>query len=219
MVSQLSVCQPQLKLPPGPHRRRRRGTSEKSYLPASRKPTEINPPPVRYSKGSENSHTDEKFSGMVPLESFIAMLVNRPLNCTPEPVILRFPEDKHAREGERVVLRVKVSGVPQPKLTWYHDGVEVTPDYSRDLAEDGTLSMPSSEAKHSGVYKLLAVNRAGSMEKEVKLFVKREGEPSPFVARKQITFSPVPVDSFGQYVASGHANDNRVFRDQYTVSL
>ena len=152
------------------------------------------------------------------LESFIAMLVNHPLHFTPEPVILKFPADKHAREGERVVLRVKVSGVPQPKLTWYHDGVEVTPDYSRDLAEDGTLSMPSSEAKHSGVYKLLAVNRAGSMEKEVKLFVKREGEPSPFVARKQITFSPVPVDSFGQYVASGHANDNRVFRDQYTVS-
>ncbi|CAI8028519.1 Receptor-type tyrosine-protein phosphatase alpha [Geodia barretti] len=119
-------------------------------------------------------------------------------------------------EGERVVFRVKVSGVPHPKLTWYHNGVEVAADYSRELGEDGTLSMPSAESKHSGVYKLLAVNRAGSMEKEVKLFVKREGEPSPFVARKQISFSPILVDNFGQYVASGHDNDNRVFRDQYT---
>ena len=140
------------------------------------------------------------------------------LDFSAEPVFSRFPEDKHTMEGERVVFRVKVSGVPHPKLTWYHNGVEVVADYSRELGEDGTLSMPSSESKHSGVYKLLAVNRAGSSEKEVKLFVKREGEPSPFVARKQISFSPIPVDNFGQYVASGHANDNRVFRDQYTVS-
>ena len=136
-----------------------------------------------------------------------------------EPKITRFPEtDKHAMEGERVVFRVRVTGAPKPKLTWYHDGEEVVPDYSKELAEDGFLTMPSAEIKHSGVYQLVAVNKAGSAERVVKLFVKRDGEPSPFVARKQISFSPMPVDQFGQYVARCHANDNRVFRDQYLVS-
>ena len=134
-----------------------------------------------------------------------------------EPTITKFPEDKHVLEGEKVAFKVKVSGVPQPKLTWYHDGVEVVADYSTELSEDGSLTIPSAETKHSGIYQLVAVNMAGSMEKVVKLFVKKEGEPSPFVARKQITFSPVPVPQFGDYVARSHANDNRDFRDHYTV--
>ena len=137
-----------------------------------------------------------------------------------EPSIARFPsEDKHAMEGERVVFQVEVTGSPQPKLTWYHDGVEVKGDYSKELAEDGSLTMPSAETKHSGVYQLVAVNLAGRVERGVKLFVKKEGEPSPFVAGKQISFSPVLVAAFGQYVASCHANDNRIFRDQYSVSV
>ena len=136
-----------------------------------------------------------------------------------EPSIARFPSgDKHAMEGERVVFRVRVTGSPQPKLTWYHDGVEVKADYSKELAEDGSFTMPSAETKLSGVYQLVAVNPAGRVEREVKLFVKKEGEPSPFVARKQTSFSPVLVAAFGQYVASCHANDNRIFRDQYSVS-
>ena len=139
--------------------------------------------------------------------------------CLSEPKITKFPDDKHMLEGERVVFRVKVTGVPQPKLRWYHDGEEVVADYSKELSEDGSLTMPSAETQHSGVYQLVAVNKAGSMEREVKLFVKKEGEPSPYMARKQISFSPIPVDQLGDSVAKSHASDNRDFRDQYTVSI
>ena len=135
-----------------------------------------------------------------------------------EPKITKFPEDKHVLEGEKVVFKVRVTGSPQPKLTWYHDGQEVKSDYSMELGDDGSLTMPSTETKHSGVYQLVTRNKVGSVEREVKLFVKKEGAPSPYVARKHITFSPIPLDQFGEYVAQCHANDNREFRDHYTVS-
>ena len=48
-------------------------------------------------------------------------------------VIVRFPEDTYVQEGEGVLFHVKVTGVPHPNLTWYHNGVEVKQDYSRDL--------------------------------------------------------------------------------------
>ena len=56
-------------------------------------------------------------------------------------------------------------GTPRPKLTWYHNGVEVMADYPKELAEDGSLTMPSAELKHSGVYQLVAVNPAGRAER------------------------------------------------------
>ena len=139
--------------------------------------------------------------------------------CSPiEPVIAKFPEDKHAVEGEKVVLRVKVTGSPQPKLTWYHNGEEVVADYSRELTEDGSLTLPSAEAKHSGVYQLVAQNPAGSMEREMKLFVKQEGQPTPHVAKRKIQLSAISIENFGDFVAQSHASNNRDFRDQYTVS-
>ena len=65
-------------------------------------------------------------------------------------------------------------GVPAPKRTWYHNGEEVVVDAFKELAEDGSLTVSSIETKHSGVYKLVAVNSAGRMEKEVNLFVEQE---------------------------------------------
>ena len=49
-----------------------------------------------------------------------------------------------------VPFQVKVTGSPQPKLMWYHNGEEVGANYSRKLEEDGTPAMPKIEARHSG---------------------------------------------------------------------
>ena len=103
-------------------------------------------------------------------------------------------------------------------MTWYHDGQEVKSDYSMELGDDGSLTMPSTETKHSGVYQLVAQNPAGRVEKKVTLTVLREGEQAPHLNNRHITFSPIPMNEFGEYVASGHANDNTDFKDQYTVS-
>ena len=135
-----------------------------------------------------------------------------------EPIIAMFPADKQVFEGEEVVFRVKVTGFPQPRMTWYHNGEEVVADYSQKLAVDGSLIMPSTDLKHSGVYQLVVINEAGTVERKVNLFVKREGQKCSNMAKKQ-TFSPIPVEEFGDYVCKCHANNNEDFRDQYSVRL
>ena len=136
--------------------------------------------------------------------------------CT-VPQIDMFPEDKQAVEGEEVVFSVKVSGAPQPKITWYHNGEEVVADYAKELAADGSLTIFSAELKHSGVYQLVATNMAGSVDKRVCLFVQYEDRQSVHGEKKQITFPGISVEEFGDYVCKCHANDNDDFKNQYSV--
>ena len=135
-------------------------------------------------------------------------------NCI-VPQLDMFPEDKRVVEGEEVVFSVKVTGVPQPKITWYHNGDKVVADYAKELAADGSLTFLSAELKHSGVYQLVATNRAGSVDKRVCLFVEHENRES--VHMEKISFPAIPVEEFGDYVCKCHANDNHVFKDQYSV--
>ena len=129
--------------------------------------------------------------------------------------ITAFPaEDRQVVEGEEVVFRVRVSGVPVPKLTWFHNGEEVMADYSKELAEDGSLTIPFAEIKHSGVYRLVAVNRAGRIKKELKLSVDQEGQKWIHMIKH---FSPIPVEEFGYYVVKCHANSEH-FHNQFVVS-
>ena len=134
-------------------------------------------------------------------------------------VIEEFPQDTmHVTEGESVLLHMKVTGAPKPTLVWYFEGKELQPDYSIDVAEeDRSLSIPSAETRHAGVYKLVAANMSGSVEREVKLFVHKEGDHKPGVV-DQKELRPVPVAEFGKYVEELHANDNQQFGKQYKVS-
>ena len=134
-------------------------------------------------------------------------------------MIEEFPEDTHAIEGEGVVFKVVVCGKPPPTLTWYHDEEEVTTNYAQEILDDGSLNIPSAEIKQGGVYKLVARNSAGSVEQSVKLTVQFEGEKTPDVERKSVTFTPIPVSEFGDYVIKNHASNNQGFRDQYMVRI
>ena len=107
--------------------------------------------------------------------------------------------------------------MPVPKLMWYHNGEEVVANYSKDLADDGSLTMPSAETKHSGVYQLVAVNRTGRVEKKVRLYMNQEGQPCLHGPKKRLLYA-ISVDGFGDYVAKCHANDNEDFNAQFTVS-
>ena len=126
--------------------------------------------------------------------------------------------DTTAIEGEGVYFKVVVRGYPQPSLTWYHEDTQVTPDYSMELTQDGSLSITSTEHKHSGVYKLLAKNSSGSAEREVRLTVRQEEEEAAPVDRERVEIQPVPVTEFGEYVAYCHSDANKVFKLQYNVT-
>ena len=135
------------------------------------------------------------------------------------PRILQFPANiVRVVEGERVEFTVKVTGSPEPKLTWYHEGEEVMTNYSTDVGLDGCLSIPCTESSHTGLYQLVAVNPAGRAERKVTLFVRKEEQPTQETTENnQVLLSPVPVLDFEEYVASGHANDNAIFQEQFNV--
>ena len=141
-------------------------------------------------------------------------------NIITEPAITEFPDDTHVVEGERVELHVRVAGTPETKLTWYHDGEEVVADYSKELAEDGTLTLPSAEARHRGVHQLVAENTAGRVEREVELNViveekTQEGQVMP--PPPNIEFGAVPVAMFGGHVEKNHASVNKGFNEEFQV--
>ena len=143
------------------------------------------------------------------------------LNNHAEPVIEEFPMDTTAIEGEGVFFKVVVRGYPQPSLTWYHEDTQLTPDYSLELTQDGSLSITSTELKHSGVYKLLVKNSSGSAEteREVRLTVRQEEEEAAPVDRERVEIRPVPVAEFGDYVAQCHSDSDEVFKLQYNVRM
>ena len=76
------------------------------------------------------------------------------INCSilslSDPSIDVFPSDTRATEGEEVYLKVKVGGHPPPTITWYHNGTVVMADYATGLDDDGGISFPCIETKHSG---------------------------------------------------------------------
>ena len=63
-------------------------------------------------------------------------------------------------------------------MTWYQNGDPIKIDYAREIESDGSLAIPSTELKHSGVYKAVATNDQGSVEKELKLTVSQEADAS-----------------------------------------
>ena len=133
--------------------------------------------------------------------------------------IEEFPSDTCAVEGEGVFFKVVVRGNPQPSLTWYHHNTQLMPDYSMDIQQDGSLSITSSQLKHSGVYRLLAKNSRGSAEREVRLTVTQEEEEAAVAAKERVEIQPVPVAEFGEYVAKNHAHSDEMFKLQYDVGI
>ena len=137
-----------------------------------------------------------------------------------EPTITKFPSDTTITEGEDVYFKIKVSGEPQPTVTWYHDGEPVRADYAHEIELGGNLAISSTELKHSGVYKAVVVNQYGSEERELKLIVYKEEDTESkddATSHCVVSSQSIPIPEFGKYVAEYHANSNQAFKDLYKV--
>ena len=110
-----------------------------------------------------------------------------------------------------------VSGKPNPSITWFIDGDKLTSDYAIEIQGDGSISIPTVELKHGGIYKMEAKNAAGSAVKQVQLIVTLEGEEITQSERKVIDLHPIPMAEFGDYVATNHKYQNQGFRDEFQV--
>ena len=142
-------------------------------------------------------------------------------NIITEPAIVEFPDGTPVVEGERVEPQMRVAGSPETKPMWYHDGEDVVADHSTELAEDGTLTLPSAEARHRGVHQLVAENTAGRVEREVELNViveeekTQDGQVMPPPPKRE--FGAIPVAMFGGHVEKNHASVNKGFNEEFQV--
>ena len=100
-----------------------------------------------------------------------------------------------------MVLPVKILG--QSSLTWYHDNTRLGSDYAHEISSDGSLSIITAEMSHSGIYRLVASNNEGAVEKQVQLSVISEESEETLSSAVQTAeeIKPIPVTGCGQYVS------------------
>lgn len=67
------------------------------------------------------------------------------------------------------------AGSPRPKIRWFKNGLEIQPEQSDlSVARDGALVISTASASHSGDFKCVATNEAGSVERKTRLKVNGE---------------------------------------------
>ncbi|XP_041098662.1 hemicentin-1 isoform X2 [Polyodon spathula] len=72
----------------------------------------------------------------------------------------------------RVTLPCPVQGSPTPAVRWFKNGLELSDSQSGlSTREDGSLVIGSAKTSHSGEYKCIATNEAGSAERRSRLSV------------------------------------------------
>ena len=137
------------------------------------------------------------------------------------PIIQNFPSTTTVEEGQCVTFNVQVSGTSKLICTWYHEGNSIESDYAHEIHEDGSLVIFSAEIQHQGIYQFVAINSSGRVDQQVILNVVQEGTDEARKINgdmKHVKTGPIPVSKFGEFVAESHANSNKGFRSQYSVS-
>lgn len=72
------------------------------------------------------------------------------------------------------------AGSPRPKVRWFKNGLEIRPEQSQfSVARDGALVISIASASHSGDFKCVATNEAGSVERKTRLKVNGENSFAP----------------------------------------
>ena len=80
--------------------------------------------------------------------------------------------DLHVGKGEKVVLPCKVTGIPQPVVTWYKDGLDIHSVLQSKFALKGNdIIIEDIVEDDFGVFKCKAENYLNSTEQVFQLFV------------------------------------------------
>ncbi|XP_056140273.1 follistatin-related protein 4 [Lampris incognitus] len=90
------------------------------------------------------------------------------------PVILVYPETQAQEPGVSASLRCHADGIPNPKLTWLKNGMDLQPGSSKQLsliANGSELFIGSVRYEDTGAYTCIAKNEAGVDEDISSLFV------------------------------------------------
>ena len=88
------------------------------------------------------------------------------------PRFLSVASDLDAVRGDEVILPCQVTGVPQPVVTWYKDGLEVhSVLQSKFTLKGNDLVIEDIEEGDSGFFKCKAQNHLNSTEQSFQLIV------------------------------------------------
>ena len=123
-------------------------------------------------------------------------------------------------EGRRVEFFVKITGLPTPTLTWYHDNDRLNDESDcYEISSNGNLTIFKIEANHSGTYRLVANNSEGTVENQLTLKVMTESISDEKPDSTVTVYRLVPVTEFGQYVSQNHASANTGFSNLFKVQF
>ncbi|KAG7241454.1 hypothetical protein INR49_025655 [Caranx melampygus] len=74
--------------------------------------------------------------------------------------------------NSKVIIPCPAEGSPRPKVRWFKNGLEIHPEQSEfSVSRDGALVISTASASHSGDFKCMATNEAGSVERKTRLKV------------------------------------------------
>ena len=98
------------------------------------------------------------------------------------PVIVKPLTPTVCKVGDSVNIETVITGSPQPKLKWYHNGKHFKSGKSVKITDNGTtfcLSIAKAELKNDGDYTVKAENEAGTAQTSANICV--QGEVIEFV--------------------------------------
>ncbi|XP_033947808.1 hemicentin-1 [Pseudochaenichthys georgianus] len=122
--------------------------------------------------------------------------------------------------NSKVIIPCPAKGSPHPKVRWFKNGLEIHAEQSElSVARDGALVISTASASHSGDFKCVATNEAGSVERNTRLKVnvppeiQDDGQPLNLTVtlKQPLTLS---CDAFGTpsptitWTKDGHSVDS-----------
>ncbi|KAL6477306.1 hypothetical protein MHYP_G00131410 [Metynnis hypsauchen] len=108
------------------------------------------------------SHLSGRYFWSIPEEEFL---------CEP-PLITRYSHEMRVLEGQRVTLRCKARGDPEPAIHWISPEGKLVSNTSRTIVyNNGTLDILISTVKDSGSFTCISSNPAGEAHQTVELLI------------------------------------------------
>uniref|UniRef100_A0A671M484 Leucine rich repeat and fibronectin type III domain containing 5a n=2 Tax=Sinocyclocheilus anshuiensis TaxID=1608454 RepID=A0A671M484_9TELE len=108
------------------------------------------------------SHLSGRYFWSIPEEEFL---------CEP-PLITRHSHEMRVLEGQRVALKCKARGDPEPAIHWISPDGKLVSNSSRTLVyNNGTLDILISTVKDTGSFTCISSNPAGEAHQTVELVI------------------------------------------------
>ncbi|KAM6913060.1 leucine-rich repeat and fibronectin type-III domain-containing protein 5 isoform 1-T1 [Xenentodon cancila] len=107
-------------------------------------------------------HLSGRYFWSIPEEEFL---------CEP-PLITRYSHEMRVLEGQRVALRCKARGDPEPAIHWISPEGKLVSNSSRTLVyNNGTLDILITTVKDTGSFTCISSNPAGEAHQSVELVI------------------------------------------------